>query len=225
MTKWLASIQSVDEAQIILSSLPTILDMKNPQEGALGAMPIDQISDIVALVGEECLTSATIGDLPMRSDLIAARIKIVAATGVDYVKIGIFPSDDLDTCIDALAATVKQLKTPVIAVVFADSYPNQNIIPLLKQSGFAGVMIDTAIKNGKALPDLWSQQQISEFVTQAKQQDLLCGLAGALRLDDIDLLKQFGADYLGFRSALCADAKRKRSISSALVHNLRKKFI
>ncbi|RLA00090.1 MAG: hypothetical protein DRQ42_06280, partial [Gammaproteobacteria bacterium] len=40
MSKWLASVQSLEEAQTLLPVLPDILDMKNPAEGALGALKV-----------------------------------------------------------------------------------------------------------------------------------------------------------------------------------------
>ena len=67
MTKWLASIQSLDEAKALIPTLPDILDIKNPSEGALGALNVVSVASIVDLIANRCLTSATIGDLPMQA--------------------------------------------------------------------------------------------------------------------------------------------------------------
>lgn len=224
MSKWLASIQSVEEAETLLPILPSILDMKNPAQGALGAMAVEDIQQVVSMVGDRCLTSATVGDLPMQADVIAEKISQVAKTGVDYVKVGIFPDQQLDKCIYKLALTIKKESLPVIAVMFSDNMPKQDIINDLQQAGFKGVMIDTAFKNGKTLLDHWSHQQLENFVKQVKQQELLCGLAGALRVDDVPMLKQFDAHYLGFRSALCENSIRQQAISSNLARELRELF-
>src|SRR5690554_6747524 len=98
MTRWLASVQSLQEAQSLSAQLPDILDMKNPATGALGKLDESIVSAIVDWVNGRCLTSATIGDLPMRADLIADGLRSMAATGVDYLKIGLFEHEALGDC-------------------------------------------------------------------------------------------------------------------------------
>lgn len=222
MSKWLASVQSLGEAETLLSCLPDILDMKNPAQGALGALPVDTVSEIVRLIDGRCLTSATIGDLPMQAELISKAMINMTASGVDYVKIGLFPDDDLQQCIKDLSDVVKKLKIPVIAVLFADKMPKFDCISQLKESGFNGVMVDTAIKNGQHLRDHWNKQKLSSFVKAVKEQDMLCGLAGALRLEDIAPLRSLNADYLGFRSALCQQRQRKASLEIKNVKKVQK---
>lgn len=220
MSKWLASVQSLEEAETLLPVLPDILDMKNPSQGALGALSVAIVSKIVSMIDGRCQTSATIGDLPMQAELIKPAMIQMASSGVDYVKIGLFADDNLQQCIIDLADTVKKLATPVIAVIFADSPPNEDCLPLLKASGFHGVMVDTAIKNGQHLLDHWDLLQLEQFVTTAKQHNLLCGLAGALRLEDIAVLRPLAADYLGFRSALCSKRQRTSSLQINLAKQL-----
>jgi uncharacterized protein (UPF0264 family) len=218
MTKWLASVQSLEEAQSLLPILPDILDIKNPSQGALGALTVDEVTDIVNLVNKRCQTSATVGDLIMDASIIGPAIVEMAKSGVDYVKIGLFPADNLSECIADLKPYIKSIPNPVIAVIFADK-PVGNVQSLLNVNGFAGVMVDTAIKDGKHLLEHMSLANLSEFILFAKQQELLCGLAGALRLEDIARLKHLGADYLGFRSALCIQRQRKKQLqlSSAVL--------
>jgi len=220
MTKWLASVKSLEEANTLLPLLPDILDMKDPARGALGALPVEIVSQIVALINGQCQTSATIGDLPMQADIIATAMIDMTASGVDYVKIGLFPSDNLLNCISELADTVKSLKTPVIAVLFADKMTDIECIQLLKSSGFQGVMVDTAIKNGQGLLDCWDSAQLTAFVNAARRHNMLCGLAGALRIENIASLKPLMADYLGFRSALCQENNRKMELQLGLVRRV-----
>src|SRR5690554_476798 len=153
MTKWLASVQSLEEAQLLTQQLPDIFDMKNPSQGALGALTHQAVTEVVQWVNKRCLTSATVGDLAMQSDVLAPAIAHMAATGVDYVKIGLFDEPGLIRCIEQLEPTIKDLNTPVIAVLFADQLPQSPLIPPLTKTGFAGVMMDTASKNGLGLLD------------------------------------------------------------------------
>lgn len=220
MNKWLASVQSLEEAQTLISALPDILDMKNPAQGALGALKVDTVSQIVQLIDGRCQTSATIGDLPMQADIISAAMINMAASNVNYLKIGLFPDHNLSNCIANLAATVNKLTTPVIAVVFADKSPDFDCWSLLKASGFHGVMVDTAIKNGNRLLAHWGLLQLRNFVIAAHQHGMLCGLAGALRYEDIKVLQPLGGDYLGFRSALCLQHQRTATIDLNLAKQI-----
>jgi uncharacterized protein (UPF0264 family) len=221
MTKWLASVQSVAEAQALLTELPDILDMKNPSQGALGALPVSTVSEIVDLIDGRCQTSATIGDLAMDANVIGPAIIAMANSGVDYVKMGLFPDVDIEDCIQQLNVTIKPLKTPVIAVLFADKPVSETVYSLLAESGFKGIMVDTAIKNGKHLLAHQSLGQLSLFVEKIKGLHLMCGLAGSLRVDDIATLAALKADYLGFRSALCDQQQRTLSIDIKRVKNVK----
>jgi len=224
MTKWLASVQSLAEAQILLPTLPDILDMKNPSKGALGALNVETVTEIVELIDGRCQTSATIGDLPMQAEVISSAMIDMASSGVDYVKIGLFPDVDLINCIIALESTVKLLKVPVIAVIFADKPPQEDVISVLNESGFQGVMVDTAIKNGQHLLDHYDDDALSSFVSAVHQQKMMCGLAGALRIEDIELLQPLEADYLGFRSALCNQHKRTSTLQLDLAQHVQQEI-
>jgi len=64
-------------------------------------------------------------------------------------------------------------------------------------------MLDTADKTGGGLLAHQPVVRLAQFVAQAKKPGLLSGLAGSLKLADIPVLAPVGADYLGFRGALC----------------------
>jgi uncharacterized protein (UPF0264 family) len=216
MSKWLASVKSLEEAKALNHVLPDILDMKNPNEGALGALPTSVVADVVKWVNGRCLTSATIGDLPMQAQSIGEAMLEMEKTGVDYIKVGLFAGPRLGKCVVDLEATISTLKSPVIGVMFADQPVNLSLIPTIKASGFAGVMVDTAKKNGMGLLDHWPETALHTFVQRMRAHDLMCGLAGALKISDIDALTTLEADYLGFRSALCAGHQREQALEPSL---------
>ncbi len=91
MTKWLASVQSIEEAKTLIPSLPDILDIKNPLEGALGALDITTVASIVGLVSKQCQTSATIGDLPMKAELINLAVRSNGSIGSGLCESRYFP--------------------------------------------------------------------------------------------------------------------------------------
>lgn len=217
MTKWLASVQTLDEAVLLHDAMPDILDMKNPSQGALGALTTAEVAEIVHWAKDRCQTSATVGDLPMDATVMIPAINAMAGTGVDYVKIGLFPCTHYEQWLTEMSVFLMTCSVPVIAVIFADKSPFQaRQIVALKQAGFAGVMVDTAIKNGQHLCQHWPIAQLHQFAELAKTMGLLTGLAGALRYQDIALLKSVSADYLGFRSALCQQQQRTHQLAPHL---------
>ena len=220
MTGMLASVSSIEEALLALSAGVDIIDLKQPALGALGALDIVTVKQIVAGIDGRCPVSATIGDLPTKPDPVFNAVKAMAETGVDYIKIGFFPGDDWQGTLNKLSILTGQ-SPALVAVLFADTQPDFNIIRLLKESGFAGVMLDTRNKQNGSLTQLMAKMDIARFVTQAKAQQLLCGLAGSLRLEDIPGLMSYKADYLGFRGALCQGHNRVGEINKQSVFKIR----
>lgn len=202
MTGMLASVTNVDEALTVLDVGVDIIDLKQPAQGALGALEPLLVAQIVNQVDGRLPVSATVGDLPMEPEQVAAAVEAMAATGVDYIKVGFFPGGDRQGTIDELATFIRK-GVKIVAVLFADASPKLEIIESLNKAGFTGVMLDTMNKKNGSLSTVMTGQEIEVFVTKAKQHRLLCGLAGSLGKQDIPQLTSLNPDYLGFRGALC----------------------
>lgn len=213
MSRMLASVTNVKEALIALEGGADIIDLKDPSQGALGALSQEVIREIVKAVDHRKPVSATIGDLPMQPELVAEAVRNTAATGVDIVKIGFFGRERHAECIHALQPLATQ-GIRMVAVLFADGAPDFGLVPQLAHAGIHGVMLDTAIKNGKRLRDHLDNAQLQSFVEQAHEQSLLVGLAGSLAIFDVEALVKLDADYLGFRGALCQASERKAALDS-----------
>lgn len=216
----LASVTSVEEAQIALAGGADIIDLKNPEQGALGALPLSVIREIVAAVGQRKPLSATIGDLPMQPQLLTEAVINTAATGVDIVKIGFFGRVGHAECIRAMESLTAQ-GTVIVAVLFADAAPDFGLLAQMAQAGLHGVMLDTATKNGKRLRHYLDDKILQQFVEHAGSLGLLTGLAGSLATADIPALAKIGPDYLGFRGALCHGSDRKASLDSLKLREVR----
>lgn len=218
--RWLASVKSLAEAQQLVDDLPDLLDMKNPATGALGALSVTNIRQIVDWLAGRCLSSATIGDLPMQAARIQHALLEMQQSGVDYLKVGLFNEPGLAVCLRAIKPFLHQFKTPVIAVLFADHHYEKSVLTNVLNCGFNGVMLDTATKDGRHLLEHQTPAELQVFVNAVKSNQRLCGLAGALRVEDISTLKSLGADYLGFRSALCPLRQRQQTLAMSAVQNI-----
>lgn len=208
---FLASVRNADEAMTALAGGADILDCKDPSLGALGAVSLPVVREIVAaaglgVTGPGITVSATIGDLPNDPQRVAKAAEDVAAAGVHIVKWGLFETGGAVQVINALQdADIGS--SHLVAVLMADRNPDLALLATLAAAGFAGVMLDTADKSRGSLTQILSAREIVSFVTQAKKYDLISGLAGSLRIEDIEPLLSYGPDVLGFRGALCTGGR------------------
>ena len=219
MTSFLASVANCDEARIACEQGADFIDAKDPTVGALGALSLLSLRQIVEEVGGRAPVSAVAGDLPMDPETIVAAGRALAGTGIGYLKIGLFPGASREKCILALAELAARVK--IIGVMFADGGADASLAPVMKQSGFAGAMIDTAKKREKGLLELYDPTALRAFVDAFHAQGLLVGLAGSLELPDIPRLLPLAPDFLGFRGALCGANGRAGRISAEAVRLVR----
>ncbi|MCB5187628.1 (5-formylfuran-3-yl)methyl phosphate synthase [Methylobacillus caricis] len=220
MTKLLVSVTNAEEALQAVEAGADIIDLKNPLEGALGALPLSVIEGAVLAVDGRRITSATIGDLPMDPDLVLEAVKAVAACGVDIVKVGFFgTASQHQECIAALKPVVRQHNVSIVAVLMADMSPDFEIVQTLRQAGFFGVMLDTARKDGRHLLNHMSLCQLQDFLESAH--GLQTGLAGSLKMENIEQLKKLKPSYIGVRGAVCESFNRVAKLSKAQVSALK----
>lgn len=219
MTQMLASVTSKAEALLSLEWGADIIDLKNPNEGALGALPLETIRDIVKAIDGRRLVSATIGDPSEDMPLVMQKIITTAATGVDIVKIGIATNGIQLASWQGMAWELASVR--LVAVLFADQQPNFNFLDTLADQGFYGVMLDTADKSHGGLRCHLETNEIQAFVDRAHRLKLVCGLAGSLSQGDVAPLRRSGPDYLGFRGALCHRGSRMASIDMEAFKGIR----
>ncbi|MEW8557501.1 MAG: (5-formylfuran-3-yl)methyl phosphate synthase [Candidatus Thiodiazotropha sp.] len=206
MTKLLASVTNDRELELAVEAGVDIIDLKEPRTGALGALPLAQIHNLVARCAGRCPVSATVGDLPAEPLQLAGAIRETAESGVDYIKVGFFSTHNLTACLQAIAGLGEDCA--VVAVLFADLDPPLARLGEFADAGFRGIMLDTAAKGGGGLLTRIELSRLGDFVAQARALGMLNGLAGSLRQEDIPRLVPLAPDYLGFRGALCERSER-----------------
>ncbi|MET0688565.1 MAG: (5-formylfuran-3-yl)methyl phosphate synthase [Methyloceanibacter sp.] len=218
MTLFLGSVRNVAEAEIALLAGADIIDLKDPAQGALGAVGPATTRSVVDLIAGRVLVSATIGDLPMQSEAIRGAVLERASCGVDYVKFGLFPDGDPQACFEALRPIAPRVR--LILVLFADVLPNFDAVAAASDMGAAGIMLDTADKHAGSLLTHLDASEIGRFVAHAKAQRLMAGLAGSLSGADVPGLLTLSPDLLGFRGALCR-GQRIASLDSSSCEAIR----
>jgi uncharacterized protein (UPF0264 family) len=230
MPQLLVSVTSVKEAQIALQCGVDIIDLKDPDQGALGALPLALITEIVTFVNiksesERKLTSATIGDLPMEPELILEHVLALSKTNVDIIKIGFFSDPNVkptyyQPCLEVLKA-VAESGVKLIAVLFSEYEYPASLMTAIKNAGFYGVMFDTAVKNGATFLNYHSLDEMKEIANNVQAQGLIFGLAGSLNLQHVTMVKAIAPDYIGFRGGVCINNLRRSALDAGKIIAIR----
>ncbi len=230
MTKFLVSVTSTEEAMVAIECGADIIDLKDPVQGALGALSMDTVQNIVAFVDalgahNKKTISATIGDLPMIPTLLFERVSALSKIKVDIVKIGFFQDDDqlpdYQACLEVLKPDADS-GILLIAVLFLEqSYPEW-LIDAIINTGFHGVMFDTAHKNGKTFLDYISIKDLKKTAEKIQARKMLFGLAGSLHLQHLPMIRKIEPDYAGFRGGVCVNHQRVAKLDRIKIQEIRK---
>jgi uncharacterized protein (UPF0264 family) len=213
----------LEEAQVVFEGGADVVDLKEPSQGALGAVPDATLREVVAWVAGRRAVSATVGDLPPRPELVCPAVRRVAGTGVGIVKVGFFEGGDHAELLAGLAEQA-QGGIAIVALFFVDQGLDFRVLPEVARAGLTGVMLDTSRKDGGSLRRWVSDATLQKFVAVAHGLGLLCGLAGSLRVKDVPRLLGATPDFLGFRGALCSRAQRTAAIDKDRVRAVREQI-
>ncbi|SIT38520.1 conserved hypothetical protein [Paraburkholderia ribeironis] len=210
MTALLASVRSDDEAFDAARAGAELIDLKEPNAGALGGLAISEITRIASLLRARYPVrpiSAAIGDVPADAlDEIATRVIEVSDAGIDYVKVGVAGGPAARRCIDQLAG----LPATVVPVLLCDSGIDDELVSHTAALGFAGVMFDTASKDGSTLFDHVDVETLGRWLRLTRERGAMGGIAGALGWAQLEQIRALAPDVAGFRTALCSDGRRSR---------------
>lgn len=216
--KLLISPKNEKEAVEAISGGADIIDVKNPHEGPLGASFPWIIKRIRQITPTNIEVSCTIGEEPNHPGSMALASLGAAATGVNYIKAGLYGLRTAKEAVRLMRNVTKAAKeyNPSIKVVasgYADAGRISTVDPLLvpkiaheAQADIA--MIDTAIKDGKSLFTFLTKPQLRHFVEATHNYGLKAALAGSLKKEDLPLVHALGADVVGLRGAACTLSDR-----------------
>jgi uncharacterized protein (UPF0264 family) len=234
--KLLISPQNPKDAIEAIAGGADIIDVKNPQEGSLGANFPWVIHEIKQLVPKDVELSCTLGEAPNLPGSITLAAYGAASLGVNYVKVGLSGVQTVQKAVSLLENVVHAVKMcdskiKVVAAGYGDYLNVDSIDPhLVVEAAFVAkvdvVMLDTAIKDGKTLFDFQSRHQLEAFINAVHSHGLAVALAGSLQGSDLSAVKCLGADFVGVRGAACQNNNRdtgniSRERVKELVKNIR----
>ena len=222
----LVSVSDAAEALAAVSGGADIIDAKNPSMGALGAVRPDVLSEIRRAVDSGRLVTAALGDADA-AKAVEELARELAVRGARLVKVGFGNIADaacVEEIIGRLTGACSSLDeaSGVVAVAYADAQAGTRIDAheLLRIAARAsGVLVDTADKRGPGLLNVWNTLTLESWIAEAHAHGLMAAVAGKLRLDDLGVVADAGADVAGVRGAACVDGRAGR-VSSERVRSL-----
>jgi len=211
--KLLISPKNETEAVEAVAGGADIIDVKNPEEGPLGANFPWIIRRIRQVTPANIEVSCTLGEAPNRPGSMTLASLGAATTGVNYIKAGLYGVRTLEDAVYLMRGVTKAAKeyNPSIKVV-ASGYADANrisaldplLVPEIARESQADIaMLDTAIKDGKTLFAFLTKSQLRCFVDAAHRYGLKAALAGSLQKEDLPTVFALGADVVGLRGAAC----------------------
>jgi uncharacterized protein (UPF0264 family) len=224
----LVSVRSREEAQAALAGGADIIDAKEPSRGALGAVEIGVLRDIVSDVNGIRPVSAALGDSGTSASL-AASARAAAEAGATFVKVGFADVREPAAVRSRLASVMEGALLPispcaVVAVAYADwdevgGAAPQAVLAAAAAEGAMGVLVDTVRKDGAGLFRCLGRAALGSLVREARTRSLMVALAGRISIEDLSFAYEAGAEIAGVRGAAC-DGGREGSVQEERVRAL-----
>lgn len=227
MTRLLVSVKDEQEAAIALRAGVDIIDLKDPANGALGALDLALSAKIIHQTQRHnklnigvkhdykpVLTSATVGEHHTQLSSLMASILDRVTISVDMIKIAVSTLEGLENWqqqFDAREIIAQTPRIKLIAVFFADTKIDLSLLETLSNMGFYGAMLDTSQKQNSLL-DICSKQTLQMFTHLCQINALKSGLAGSLKPQHIASLGDIFPSYIGFRGGVCEAGARNNSL-------------
>jgi len=215
MTQLLISVKNVQEALLALHAGADVIDLKDPDIGALGALDVETTAQIVQTIDGRVIVSATVGEDHASINALCQRIQARADSGVDIIKIAVSDIGYEDDFFGELRKLTSD-GIKIVAVFFGDEKINFALLPSLRLAGFYGAMLDTKNKQ-KTLLACQLKENIHHFVAECSKNGLISGLAGSLKAQHIDCLMPFKPTFIGMRGGVCENNMRKSHLNSAKI--------
>lgn len=220
MTQLLVSVRNPVEAETALSAGASLIDIKEPLRGALGAADVETIEAIVRAVAGRAPVSAALGEL-LDPQLNPARLP----AALSFVKVGLSRCASLADWRERWRAAIAPLPSGIrpVAVVYADDAAlapdDEAVLEAARELNCAALLIDTFDKSRGDLLSHWSLDRLADLVERCADAGILSVVAGSLRADSIRRVLPLSPDYVAVRGAVC-DGSRTAQVKRELVANL-----
>ena len=229
----LVSVRCPEEARLSLKHSIDVLDLKEPVNGALGAVSATDVEKIVQLVTQVNLEqpprlSLAMGELAdwdfERWPSVLDRYPLKLIRRFRFVKIGLAGAQQLTDWQETwsrLFAGLPESTQPVV-VAYLDRLPEvlersssmrdggdrcpsiEQLIEFAQtQRQVSTILLDTWCKQADLFAKI-NDQRLREIIAAANRAGLAVVVAGSVKIDSLERVIQAGASLVGVRGAVCA---------------------
>lgn len=215
----LVSVRSVEEALAALEGGGDLIDIKEPERGALGKADDAVIAAIVDAVAGRRPVSAAMGELRDAENWQAPAVKL------DYVKFGLAGCQEYPW-----RKRLLELRASTDGVVVPTAYadweravapPVGNVAEFVLENQFPVLLIDTCEKDGRNLFSWLSRDGIRQSIGLLRDKKIQVALAGSITERDFEAISDARPAWVAVRGAVCDGENRQSKVSLERVRNLK----
>lgn len=221
--KLLVSVRGADEVGSALAGGAGLIDIKEPNAGALGKASDRTISAVAKEVAGRCPVSAAFGELSDWTGDSPSRID----PGISFVKIGLSGANQADwrTTLESFRMKIEsQFSAKLVIAAYGDwrraGAPRpQDVADFALHQKVPAFLIDTFQKDGSTLLDWMAIGELIEVCDWFRQAGISTVLAGSLGRKQIRQLISVRPNWFAVRGAACSGG-REGTIDTELVRSL-----
>ncbi|MEZ5943074.1 MAG: (5-formylfuran-3-yl)methyl phosphate synthase [Planctomycetaceae bacterium] len=232
----LVSVRNLKEARVAVDAGVDIVDLKEPDAGALGMVNPSVIAEVSQSL--ECDEHEHRPGLSIALGEVADwhRHDLPGFPEVMYAKLGLAGLRDEANWENHWLMARSRIEQNMpqlpnwVAVCYADhnealAPSPESVLEAARKTGCQFLLFDTWNKQNGRLWDHLSPGCLATLVERAHQYNLQVAVAGRLNADDIPLAAEVGADIFAVRSAACEQHKRTGFVSARCIEQLRKSIV
>ena len=148
-TGLLVSVRDATEARLALEGGVDWIDLKEPNIGALGAVPTANAEEVVEYVGDRVPVSAAAGEL-LDWETSATK-SLLSVSGIRLIKLGLAGCSQTENWLEIWSAAASEIQSAgkqLVAVAYADTHQAkapavEKVLELAIQQGPGTLLIDT----------------------------------------------------------------------------------
>jgi hypothetical protein len=212
----LISVRSAEEAETAIRGGADVIDIKDPTRGPLGMPPPQIVGAVLERVAGRRTVSLALGEL---NEFPAA-----AHAGLAFIKVGLAAASP-DWRVRLLDYIDAFRPARLIAAAYADARrvaapAPADVADWACQHKAAGLLIDTAVKDGCDLFHWLDEAQLASIITQVQSSGLTVALAGSLCGASVERALLLRPDIIAVRGAACGGDRRDGTVDQLRVERL-----
>ena len=218
--KLLVSVRSAEEAIAALDGGADLIDVKEPDNGALGKAQDEIIAQVVRSVARRRPISAAMGELleEKNGDLCSVLLS--------FRKWGLAGCAE-ETWQELLLELREMTSAIVVPVAYADAELAKapsvaDVASFACSNGFPIMLVDTWSKDGCDLLSWITPAELKRLVTELHSKGTAIALAGSLTREHALILHRIEPDWVAVRGAVCDGGKRNEKVVEEKVRALKR---